>query len=104
MRNRYCDKEMGEEIGWLVSPFLSGFHYGCLATGDAKWIDLLIDWSDAVVKRGVKEPDGKYCVWNYWDRGGPRGIIVNRRFIHKSLDLEVPSATIGGPSTSLGPP
>ena len=24
-RNRYCDREMGEEIGWLVSPFLSGF-------------------------------------------------------------------------------
>ena len=21
-RNRYCDREMGEEIGWLVSPFL----------------------------------------------------------------------------------
>jgi hypothetical protein len=24
-RNRYCDKEMGEEIGWTVSPFLNGF-------------------------------------------------------------------------------
>jgi hypothetical protein len=23
-RNRYCDREMGEEIGWLVSPFLNG--------------------------------------------------------------------------------
>ena len=57
-RNRYCDKEMGEEIGWLVSPFLNGFYYGYLATGDRKWIDLLVDWSDAVVKRGVKEPDG----------------------------------------------
>jgi hypothetical protein len=61
-RNRYCDKEMGEEIGWLVSPFLNGFYYGYLATGDRKWIDLLIDWSDAVVKRGVKEPDG-YVGW-----------------------------------------
>src|SRR6266487_315992 len=27
-RNRYCDKEMGEEIGWLISPFLTGFYYG----------------------------------------------------------------------------
>jgi hypothetical protein len=61
-RNRYCDKEMGEEIGWLVSPFLNGFTYGYLATGDRKWIDLLVDWSDAVVKRGVKEPDG-YIGW-----------------------------------------
>jgi len=57
-RNRYCDREMGEEIGWLVSPFLNGFYYGYLATGDPKWCDRLIDWADAVVKRGVKEPDG----------------------------------------------
>ncbi|MGD0743747.1 MAG: hypothetical protein ABSA45_01195, partial [Verrucomicrobiota bacterium] len=21
-RSRYCDRELGEEIGWLVSPFL----------------------------------------------------------------------------------
>ena len=21
-RNRYCDRELGEEIGWLISPFL----------------------------------------------------------------------------------
>ena len=31
-RNRYCDREMGEEIGWLVSPFLNGFYYGYMAT------------------------------------------------------------------------
>jgi len=61
-RNRYCDREMGEEIGWLVSPFLNGFYYGYLATGDQKWIDLLIDWADAVMKRGVNEPDG-YLGW-----------------------------------------
>ncbi|HZR21755.1 MAG TPA: hypothetical protein VFE51_31015, partial [Verrucomicrobiae bacterium] len=30
--NRYCDKETGEELGWLVSPFLNGFYYGFLAT------------------------------------------------------------------------
>ena len=39
-RNRYCDREMGEEIGWLVSPFLNGFYYGYLATHDGKWADL----------------------------------------------------------------
>ena len=39
---------MGEEIGWLVSPFLNGFYYGYMATGDTKWIDLLVDWADAV--------------------------------------------------------
>jgi len=61
-RNRYCDRETGEELGWLVSPFLNGFYYGYMATGDTKWIDALIDWSDAWTKRGVKEPDG-YTGW-----------------------------------------
>jgi hypothetical protein len=59
---RYCDKEMGEEIGWLVSPYLNGFYYGYMATGDAEWADRLIDWADSVIKRGVKEPDG-YLGW-----------------------------------------
>ena len=57
-RNRYCDREMGEEIGWLVSPFLSGFYYGYLATHEGKWVDLLVDWADAWINRGVQEPDG----------------------------------------------
>ncbi len=57
-RNRYCDKETGEEIGWLVSPFLNGFYYGYLATHDPKWVDQFIDWSDSWMKRGIKEPDG----------------------------------------------
>jgi hypothetical protein len=58
MKNRYCDRETGEELGWLVSPFLNGFHYGYMATRDTKWIDLLFDWADVMLKRGVKEPDG----------------------------------------------
>jgi len=62
MRTRYCDRETGEQLGWLVSPFLNGFHYGYLATADTKWIDRLIDWTDAVVERGVTEPDG-YVGW-----------------------------------------
>lgn len=57
-KNRYCDTELGEELGWLVSPFLEGFYYGYRATGDAKWVGMLIDWTDACVRRGVKEPDG----------------------------------------------
>jgi hypothetical protein len=55
---RYCDKEMGEELGWLVSPFLNGFYYGHLATGDTKWVELLAGWMDACIRRGVEEPDG----------------------------------------------
>ncbi len=68
-RSRYCDKETGEEIGWLISPFLNGFAYGYLATGDTKWIDLLIDWADAWTKRGVKEPDG-FVGWPKAGTGG----------------------------------
>lgn len=68
-RNRYCDKEMGEELGWLVSPFLNGFYYGFLATKDPKWIDMLIDWTDACIRRGVREPDG-YVGWPKGDGGG----------------------------------
>ncbi|MDB5289429.1 MAG: hypothetical protein JWL69_670 [Phycisphaerales bacterium] len=56
--NRACDREMGEELGWLVSPILNGFYYGYLATGDTQWLDRLVDWSDSWVKRGIKEPDG----------------------------------------------
>jgi len=62
MQNRYCDKEMGEELGWLAGPFLSGFYYGYLCTDDTRWVDLLVNWSDAIIKRGVKEPDG-YIGW-----------------------------------------
>ena len=61
-KNRYCNKETGEEIGWLVSPFTEGFYYGYEATGDTKWVDMLIDWTDSWVKRGIKEPDG-YIGW-----------------------------------------
>jgi hypothetical protein len=61
-KNRYCDTEMGEELGWLVSPFLDGYYYGYLATRDAKWIERLIDWADSCIKRAVKEPDG-YLGW-----------------------------------------
>lgn len=66
VRNRYCDREMGEEIGWLVSPFLNGFYYGYLATQDSRWVEMLIDWTDAWTKRGVKEPDG----YIGWPKGG----------------------------------
>jgi hypothetical protein len=68
-RTRYCDTEMGEELGWLVSPFLEGFYYGYLATRDTKWIDRLMDWTNACRKRAVKEPDG-FFGWPKGDGGG----------------------------------
>lgn len=59
---RYCDREMGEEIGWLVSPFLQGFYHGYLATGDAAWVERFVDWAQSWVRRGLQEPDG-YVGW-----------------------------------------
>lgn len=68
-QTRYCDTENGEGLGWLVSPFLTGFYYGYLATQDTKWIDRLMDWTAACRKRAVKEPDGFYG-WPKGDGGG----------------------------------
>ena len=60
-KDRYCDKVLGEEIG-TAGFVMNGFTYGYMATGDTKWIDLEIDWADAMFKRAVKEPDG-YLGW-----------------------------------------
>ena len=69
LHNRYCDKEAGEELGWLVSPFLNGFYYGFLATRDARWLERLVDWTDSCLKRAVKEPDG-FAGWPKGAAGG----------------------------------
>src|SRR5579859_3106482 len=68
-RHRYCDTERGEELGWLVSPFLNGFYYGFLATRDPQWIERLVDWTDACVQRATREPDG-FLGWPKGDGGG----------------------------------
>jgi hypothetical protein len=73
-RNRYCDKAMGEDIGWLVTPFLDGFYYGYMATGDTKWIDLLADWTESWTKRAVKEPDG----YPGWPAAGAAGTDIDQ--------------------------
>ena len=50
-RARYCDTQMGEEIGWLMSPVLNGFYYGYQFTRDPQWIDRLVDWTDSWIRR-----------------------------------------------------
>lgn len=71
-RTRYCDRELGEELGWLVSPFLNGFYYGYLATKDAQWVDHLADWAEAWIRRGTKEPDG----FIGWPKAGTGGAVA----------------------------
>jgi hypothetical protein len=71
--NHYCDKEKGEEIGWLISPLLKGFYYGYMATGDPKWVRMLVDCTDAWIKRAVTEPDG----YPGWPKVGAAGTPVD---------------------------
>ena len=71
-RNRYCDRELGEEVGWLVSPFLNGFYYGYHATRDPKWVEHLADWADSWIKRGAKELDS----FIGWPKSGSGGALA----------------------------
>ncbi len=66
---RACDREMGEELGWFISPVLEGFYYGFKATRDPRWIERLVDWTDSCVARGVREPDG-FLGWPKGDGDG----------------------------------
>jgi len=68
-RERRCDTETGEEIGWLISPYLNGFYYGYLATKDENWLAMLVDWADSWIVRAVKEPDG----YPGWPKTNPNG-------------------------------
>lgn len=79
-RARYCDREMGEELGWKMSPFLEGFYYGFRATGDARWVSRLVDWADAWIRRGRKEPDG----FIGWPKSGSGG-TASENFLSDSL-------------------
>ncbi len=71
-RTRYCDRELGEEIGWLVSPFLDGFYWGYQATKEVRWVERLADWAEAWIQRGVREPDG----FTGWPKGGSGGAVA----------------------------
>jgi hypothetical protein len=75
-KNRYCDREMSEELGWLVGPFLNGFYYGYRATGDAQWLERLADWTRAWTARGVKEPDG----FLGWPKSGTGGKVEDQLY------------------------
>jgi len=79
--NAYCDRETGEEIGWLISPFLNGFYYGYQATGDAKWVERLFECAEALRKRGTQEPDG----FIGWPKSGTGGTLSEDFFIDSLL-------------------
>lgn len=68
-KTRYCDTELGEELGWLVSPYVNGFYQGYLATQNTSWIDRLIEWTDACIVRATLDPDG----FRGWPKGNGGG-------------------------------
>ncbi len=70
-RRRYCDTETGEELGWLMSPFLSGYASAFAFTGEDRWMERLSDWSRAWLERGVVEPDGQVG----WPKRGSGGSL-----------------------------
>jgi len=70
---RTCDREVGEGIAWGMTPIMDGFYYGFMATRDTRYADFWVDWTDSLIKRAVKEPDG--CVG--WPGKDPHGTQVD---------------------------
>ena len=59
---RTCDHAVGEDIAWTMTPVMDGFYCGYMATKNTKYVDMMVDWTDSLIKRAVKEPDG-YVGW-----------------------------------------
>ena len=59
---RTCDRVLGEDIAWGMTPIMEGYYHGYLATRNIKYVDMMVDWTDSLIKRAVKEPDG-YLGW-----------------------------------------
>ncbi len=59
---RECDRDTGEGIAFGMTPAMDSFYYGYMATKNPKYVDMLVDWADSLIKRAVKEPDG-YVGW-----------------------------------------
>ena len=76
---RVCDRAVGEDIAWVMTPIMDGFYYGYMATRDTKYVDLWVDWTDSLVKRAVKEPDG-YVGWPGKDPHGTQVDNLDRLF------------------------
>jgi hypothetical protein len=69
-----CDKSVGEDIAWAGTAIWEAFYNGYMATHDTKYLDMWVDWTDSLIKRAVKEPDG-YVGWPGKD---PHGTEVDQ--------------------------
>ena len=68
-----CQQENGEEIGWLISPLLSGDYFGYLATRDTMFVKLAFACMEALMARAVREPDD----YPGWPKIGASGTPVD---------------------------
>ncbi len=66
---RICESAVGEDIAWKMTPVMDGLYCGYMATKDTKYVDMLVDWTDCLIKRAVKEPDG-YFGWPSFKAAG----------------------------------
>ena len=55
---RTCERAVGEDIAWTMTPIMDGYYYGYMATKNTRYVDMMVDWTDCLIKRAVKEPDG----------------------------------------------
>lgn len=76
---RTCDWAVGEDIAWKMTAIMDGFYYGYMATKDTKYVDLWVDWTDSLIKRAKKEPDG-YVGWPGKDPHGTQVDHLDRLF------------------------
>jgi hypothetical protein len=76
---RTCDREVGEGIAWGMTPIMDGFYYGYMATKETHYVELWVDWTDSLIKRAVKEPDG-YVGWPGKDPDGTEVDHLDRLF------------------------
>jgi len=81
---RQCDRAMGEEIAWTMAPVVDGFYYGYMATKDTKYVDMLVDWTDSLIKRAVKEPDG-FPGWPGKDGNGTWVDQMDQKYVTDSM-------------------
>ena len=66
---RICESAVGEDIAWKMTGVMDGLYHGYMATKNTKYVDMLVDWADCLIKRAVKEPDG-YVGWPSFKAAG----------------------------------
>ena len=81
---RVCETAMGEDIAWKMTAVMEGFYYGYTATKDAKYVDMMVDWTDWLVKRAVKEPDG-FPGWPGKDGNGTWVDQMDQKYVTDSM-------------------